>query len=82
MYSAWEISKYIVQKSIDINKPIHNLKLQKILFYCQIECIKQNNELLFEDEIECNDYGMMIPSMEAILSIVQSYYSHVDLILY
>ncbi|MBZ9693262.1 Panacea domain-containing protein [Clostridium sp. M14] len=63
MYSAWEISKYIVQKSIDINRPIHNLKLQKLLFYCQLEYIKRNNGLLFEDEIIFNEYGAFIPSV-------------------
>ncbi|WP_252251247.1 type II toxin-antitoxin system antitoxin SocA domain-containing protein [Clostridium sp. VAP52] len=72
MYSAWDISKYIVQKSIRIEKPINNLKLQKILFYCQVEYIRSNKELLFEDEIECNDYGMMIPSIYYRLNIHSS----------
>ncbi|MBY6838678.1 Panacea domain-containing protein [Clostridium botulinum] len=63
MYSAWEISKYIVQKSIDINKPIDNLKLQKLLFYCQLEYIKRNKELLFEDDIQFSAYGSFIPSV-------------------
>lgn len=72
MYSAWEISKYIVQKSMDINKPINNLKLQKLLFYCQLEYIKRNKELLFEDEIACNNYGMMIPSIYYRLNIHSS----------
>ncbi|MBN1074681.1 DUF4065 domain-containing protein [Clostridium botulinum] len=63
MYSAWEISKYIVQKSIDINKPIDNLKLQKLLFYCQIEYIKRNKELLFPDDIQFSAYGSFIPSV-------------------
>ncbi|NFT08115.1 DUF4065 domain-containing protein [Clostridium botulinum] len=63
MYSAWEISKYIVQKSIDINKPIDNLKLQKLLFYCQLEYIKLNKELLFPDDIQFSVYGSFIPTV-------------------
>lgn len=63
MYSAWELSKYIVQKTRDIEKPIHNLKLQKLLFYCQLEYVKRNKGLLFKDEIIFNEYGAFIPSV-------------------
>lgn len=63
MYSADEITRYIINRYMDLHKPIDNLKLQKILFYCQKEYIQETNELLFDDSIQVTDYGFMIPSI-------------------
>lgn len=63
MYSANEITRYIINRYIDLHKPIDNLKLQKILFYCQKEYIQETNELLFDDSIQVTDYGFMIPGI-------------------
>ena len=41
MYSALELSKYIVTKCINDGKPISNLQLQKILYYIQRDFLKQ-----------------------------------------
>lgn len=63
MYSADEITRYAINRCMDLHKPIDNLKLQKILFYCQKEYIQETNELLFDDSIQVTDYGFMIPSI-------------------
>lgn len=63
MYSADEITRYIINRYMDLHKPIDNLKLQKILFYCQKEYVQETNELLFDDSIQVTDYGFMIPSI-------------------
>ena len=50
MYSALELSKYIVTKCINDGKPISNLQLQKILYYIQRDFLKQG-EPAFSDTI-------------------------------
>ena len=51
MYSALELSKYIVTKCINDGKPISNLQLQKILYYIQRDFLKQG-EPAFSATIE------------------------------
>lgn len=34
-YSAIDVSTYIINYSCDINSPVSNLKLQKLLYYVQ-----------------------------------------------
>lgn len=64
MYTALEISKYILNKCIEINRPISNLQLQKILYYVQGEYIKYTNgQVLFNDKIMAWDYGPSIPDV-------------------
>ena len=41
MYSALELSKYIVTKCINDGEPISNLQLQKILYYIQRDFLRQ-----------------------------------------
>lgn len=46
MYNVLDISRYIINKSIEINKPVNNLKLQKLLYYVQANfLIKENKNL-------------------------------------
>lgn len=50
MYSVLDVSKYIVNKNIELDKPINNLKLQKLLYYVQaIFLIKKNKPCFSED---------------------------------
>lgn len=59
--NLFAICSYIILKSEQIEKPINNLKLQKILYYSQIEYVKRYNKLLFDEDIEITTYGMRIP---------------------
>ena len=43
MYSALELSKYIVTKCINDGKPISNLQLQKILYYIQRDFLNKES---------------------------------------
>ena len=64
MYTALNIAKYIINKCIEIGRPISNLQLQKILYYVQGAYIENTNgDLLFGDDIEAWQYGPVIPSV-------------------
>ena len=53
MHTALDIARYIINKCIDLGRPVSNLQLQKILYYVQGEYMKKNDgEPLFSDEIE------------------------------
>ncbi|MBQ7131228.1 MAG: DUF4065 domain-containing protein [Oscillospiraceae bacterium] len=61
MYTAVELSKYIVSKCFTENHPISNLQLQKILYYIQKEYLK-NDSRAFADEIEAWQFGPVVPN--------------------
>lgn len=55
-YSALTIAKYILRKCTLQNKPLTNVKLQKMLFMIQKEYLKYNN-LCFYENIEAWKFG-------------------------
>ena len=62
MYSALELSKYIVTKCINDGEPISNLQLQKILYYIQRDFLRQG-EAAFSDTIEAWQFGPVVPNV-------------------
>lgn len=62
MYTAIELSKYIVSKCIDDDHPIGNLQLQKILYYIQKDFLSRG-EAAFSDEIEAWQFGPVVPNV-------------------
>jgi Uncharacterized phage-associated protein len=64
MYTGLEISRYILNKCIELGRPISNLQLQKLLYYVQGEYIKNTNgSVLFKDMIVAWDYGPSVPDV-------------------
>lgn len=63
MMKALEVAKYIVNRSIDENKPISNLQLQKILYFSHIDVLKATNEKLVDGQFEAWDYGPVLPDV-------------------
>ena len=61
MYSAVDLSKYIVDKCTSDGKPISNLQLQKILYYIQREFLK-NGSQAFQNSIEAWQFGPVVPN--------------------
>lgn len=59
MYSALDLSTYIVSKCIKDHSPISNLQLQKILYYIQKEFLK-NDDIAFSDDIEAWQFGPVV----------------------
>ena len=62
-YQAVEVAKYIVTYSNQQNKPVSNLKLQKILYFTWIDFFKTTNRRLFEDAICAWNFGPVIPAV-------------------
>lgn len=62
-YSAYEIAKYVVTKCTEDNSPISNLQLQKILYFLQIEFLRNKGEQLFVDDFEAWQFGPVVPDV-------------------
>lgn len=62
MYTAIDLSKYIVTKCAADGCPLSNLQLQKILYYVQREYLKRG-ELAFSDSIEAWQFGPVVPNV-------------------
>lgn len=60
IYTASEISNYIVNKCCSESKPISNLQLQKILYFLQKKFLQEKGYPLFSDEIEAWDFGPVV----------------------
>lgn len=62
MYSAIDLSKYIVSKCIADRQPISNLQLQKILYYIQKKFL-ETDRIAFGDNIEAWQFGPVVPNV-------------------
>lgn len=62
MYTAIELSKYIVSKCVEDGYPISNLQLQKILYYIQKDFLNRNDRA-FSDDIEAWQFGPVVPNV-------------------
>lgn len=63
-YDAIDVAEYVLwycEKVLD--KPITNLKLQKILYYIQGEYLAKYKEPLFDNDIEAWAYGPVVPDV-------------------
>lgn len=69
MYAAKDIARYTVNKCIKSNRPISNLQLQKILYFCQKEYNEKTGQALFDDDFEAWQYGPVIPSVYRMFSL-------------
>lgn len=63
MYDVYEVAAYVINKSIELDKPITNLKLQKILYYIQAGFLVKSNEPCFDSRIEAWRHGPVVPEI-------------------
>ena len=63
MYSALEVSKYVIDRCNKNGHPMSNLQLQKILYYIQGYYLACFNKPLFKDAIVAWRLGPTIPSV-------------------
>lgn len=83
-YSALEIARYIITSCLYKNKPISNLKLQKVLYFVWVEFYKNTGRMLFRDNICAWQMGPVVPVVYyeycfyAGSPICQSYASEID----
>lgn len=63
MYQGIEIADYILNYAEQCNYQITNLRLQKILYYIQLNFLKQYDYVIFEDDILAMRHGPCIQSV-------------------
>ena len=61
MGKALHIAKYIIDKCFKDNSPITNLRLQKILYFVQLEAYSKCKRPAFEEDIEAWQFGPVVP---------------------
>lgn len=62
-YSALEIARYVITSCFYKNKPISNLKLQKMLYFVWIEFYRNTGRMLFRDNICAWQLGPVVPEV-------------------
>ena len=61
-YMALSVAKYFVNKAIAEDRPISNLKLQKIMYFIQRDYLKNHDGVpFFDDPIEAWQFGPVVP---------------------
>lgn len=60
-YSALLIAKHIISYEAEHNRPVSNLRLQKLLYFVQALFFLSIGEPCFADRIEAWDFGPVVP---------------------
>lgn len=60
-YNVIDVSSYIINYSNQINHPINNLKLQKLLYYVQAATLVETGRKCFNSKIIAWQFGPVIP---------------------
>ena len=63
MYSAKQVAQYIINKCSIEERPVSNLKLQKLLYFVWIEYRKRTGTKLFGDKIYAWQFGPVVPDV-------------------
>jgi uncharacterized phage-associated protein len=63
VYSSIQIANYFIKKSIDTNKPVTQMKLQKLIYFAHGWSLALRNEPLINESIEAWKYGPVVPSI-------------------
>lgn len=63
MYDVQLIARYVINRCAQNERPISNLKLQKILYFVQAEFLVGMGKACFDDEIEAWTYGPVVPAV-------------------
>jgi uncharacterized phage-associated protein len=61
--TALDVAKYMIAQSAKKQSPISNLKLQKLLYYCQAWHLASERKALFPDVIEAWVHGPVVPTV-------------------
>lgn len=62
-YSALDVARYIITKCSLLEKPVSNLKLQKMLYFVWVDFYKQTHRYLFGDDICAWKLGPVVPDV-------------------
>lgn len=69
MYNAVDVSRYIINYSNEKDYCITNLKLQKLLYFVQIQFLFEKDIPCFIEKIEAWDFGVVVPESYSEFSI-------------
>lgn len=59
-YPAEAIAKYIIWHEWEAKRPVSNLRLQKLLYFVQEDCVATNGVPLFDDKMYGWDFGPVV----------------------
>ncbi|MCH5271593.1 MAG: DUF4065 domain-containing protein [Lachnospiraceae bacterium] len=62
-YSALEVARYIISRCASLNRPISNLKLQKVLYFVWVDFYRKTGRMLFDDNICAWQLGPVVPEV-------------------
>ena len=63
MHDVQVIARYVIHRCSQNERPINNLKLQKILYFIQAEFLVGTGKACFDDEIEAWASGPVVPAV-------------------
>lgn len=63
MYKALDVARYVINYANEKGMVISNLKLQKILYFIQLQFLLDKKEICFSDEIQAWDFGPVVPDV-------------------
>ncbi|MCI8269001.1 MAG: DUF4065 domain-containing protein [Lachnospiraceae bacterium] len=63
MYNVMDVARYVVNYSIEIGRPVSNLKLQKLLYFIQVAFISQYGLPCYEEPIIHWRHGPVVESV-------------------
>jgi uncharacterized phage-associated protein len=63
VYNAVDVAKYVVTYCNQKNKPVSNLKLQKLMYYAWIDLYKETGNALFVDDICAWQIDPVVPDV-------------------
>ncbi len=63
LYTASDIAKYIISYCSSRNRPISNLKLQKVLYFTWVDYFRETGTALFLDDICAWQLGPVVPDV-------------------
>lgn len=63
MYNVMDVARFVVNYSIDIGRPVSNLKLQKLLYFIQVAFIRCYGVPCFDEPIVHWRHGPVVESV-------------------
>lgn len=67
-FRAADVAACIISEALDSDKPASNLRLQKLLFFCQCKHLQTARVVLFPDDIVAWQYGPVVRSVYHVYS--------------
>ena len=60
MYNAVDVAHYVIMHENELNRPISNLRLGKLLYFIQAQFLVSKNAACFDEDIVAWDFGPVV----------------------